>query len=267
MKRTLVFMDIDGTLASSFNYVPASARAACRAARKNGHLLYIASGRSRAQINETILAVGFDGIICSGGAYIEIDRQALFSAFLPQNTLERLIAYFSERGAGFSLELPEKIITNPQFYSIMPRALSGALLRLLRCYAPFGEEFDKKRVCKVVFVESNGVRFEDVQNEFSADCEIFRLSIPVPGMSGGEISVKGVHKGAAAAWVTQYHGMERENTIAFGDSDNDRTMLEYAGVGVAMGNSDEALKRVADDVAGHVRRGGLARAFRKYGLV
>jgi Cof subfamily protein (haloacid dehalogenase superfamily) len=267
MNRKLVFLDIDGTLASSFNYVPVSARTVCRAARKNGHLVYIVSGRSRAQISESVLSVGFDGIVCSGGAYIEIDGRTLFSEFLPRDILERLVAYFSERSGGFSLELPEKIITNPQFYSIMPRALSSALLRLLRCYAPFGVAFDKERVCKVVFVESKDVHFEDVQNEFGADCEMFKLSTPVPGISGGEISPKGIHKGAAVEWVARYHGIERENIIAFGDSDNDRTMLEYAGLGIAMGNSDKALKRVADDVTGHVRRSGLAKAFRKYGLI
>jgi hydroxymethylpyrimidine pyrophosphatase-like HAD family hydrolase len=210
------------------------------------------------------MATGFDGIICSGGAYIEIDGRVVFSSFIPQAQLERLIAYFNGRNASYSLELPEKIIASPQFYSFAPRAP----LRFLRnSYAPPEDGFDRERVCKVVFMESKEVHFEDVQNEFGADCEIFRLSIPLPGMSGGEISAKGAHKGAAAAWAARYHGVEREDTIAFGDSDNARAMLEYAGVGVAMGNGDEALKQMADDVAGHVRRGGLAKAFRKHGLV
>jgi Cof subfamily protein (haloacid dehalogenase superfamily) len=262
--RKLIFLDIDGTLTSFFNHVPASALNACRAARENGHLLYIATGRSRAQISDSILEVGFDGIVCSGGAYIEIDGQAVFSAFLPRITLERLIAYFSGRDARYSLDLPEKIIASPEFYSFAPRPL----LRFLRnSYTPLGEEFDRDRVCKLVFMESEQVSFEDARNEFGADCEIFRNSIPIPGLSGGEISAKGVHKGSAAAWVSRYYGVDRKDTFAFGDSDNDRAMLEYAGVGVAMGNGDEALKRIADDVAGHVRRGGLAKALKKYGLV
>jgi Cof subfamily protein (haloacid dehalogenase superfamily) len=263
ISRKLVFLDIDGTLASSLNHVPVSTVQACRAARKNGHLLYIASGRCRAQISDSILAPGFDGLICSGGAYIEIGGRALFNAFIPQPLLERLVAYFSERNAAFSLELPELVVASPQFYSGMPRTL----LRLFRCYASLNEVFDRGRVCKVVFMESKKVLFDEVQKEFGAECELFRNSIPLPGLAGGEISAKGIHKGSAAAWVTRYHGMDRKDTIAFGDGDNDRAMLEYAGVGIAMGNGDEALKRVADDVTGHVRRGGLARAFEKYGLV
>jgi Cof subfamily protein (haloacid dehalogenase superfamily) len=257
-------MDIDGTLVSGFNHVPLSARNACSVARKNGHLLYLATGRSRAQISDSILMIGFDGIICSGGAHIETGGRVVFSAFMPQPLLERLIAYFDGRDAEYSLELPEKIIASPKFYSIILRTM----MRLLRnSYAPLGENFCRDRVCKLVFMESKNVRFEDVQKEFGADCEFFRNSIPLPGLSGGEISPKGIHKGAAAAWVTRFCGIDQKDTIAFGDSDNDRTLLEYAGVGIAMENGDEALKRTADDVAGHVRRGGIAKAFGKYGLV
>jgi hydroxymethylpyrimidine pyrophosphatase-like HAD family hydrolase len=43
-------------------------------------------------------------------------------------------------------------------------------------------------------------------------------------------------------------------------------MLQCAGLGVAMGNADEELKRVADDVTGTAKSGGLAKAFKKYGL-
>jgi hydroxymethylpyrimidine pyrophosphatase-like HAD family hydrolase len=209
--------------------------------------------------------IGFDGLICSGGAYIEIEGKPVYSVFLPHSILERLIAYFSERHAGFSLELPEKVLTSPQYFATpLPRRM----IRLFkRTFAPLGGDFDRERVCKVVFMESGEVRFDEVQNEFGADCELFRLSMPLPGMSGGEISAKGAHKGAAAAWVAGYHGIDQKNTIAFGDSDNDSTILKYAGLGIAMGNGDEALKRVADDVAGHVRRNGLAKVFRKYGLL
>jgi Cof subfamily protein (haloacid dehalogenase superfamily) len=260
--RKLVFLDIDGTLASSFDHVPLSARRVCRAARENGHLLYIATGRSRAQIGARVLALGFDGVISSGGAYIEIGGQVVFSAFIPRAVLEGLIAYFTGRGAGFSLESPEKITANLQFFSSIPHAP----LRFLHCYAPLDEDFDKERVCKVVFMESKNVRLEDVREKFHRDFEIFRNSIPIPGLRGGEISAKGIHKGAAAAWVTGHYGMDRKDTIAIGDSDNDRAMLEYAGTGIAMGNSDQVLKQAADDVTGHVRCFGLAKAFRKYGL-
>ncbi|MDR2398210.1 MAG: HAD hydrolase family protein, partial [Spirochaetaceae bacterium] len=67
MNQKMVFLDIDGTLADH-NYVPRSARRACREAREKGHLLYICTGRPRIQISPHILKLGFDGVVSSGGA-------------------------------------------------------------------------------------------------------------------------------------------------------------------------------------------------------
>jgi Cof subfamily protein (haloacid dehalogenase superfamily) len=276
--KKIVFLDIDGTLADR-GRVPRSARKACRGARENGHLLYIATGRARTQIGPSILAAGFDGIISSGGACIESGGRALFSAFLPPPLLERLLEYFDSREAGYALELPEKIVLSPGFFvhykniiaplRWMPRAAVLWIFRNLlqsRIVLP-GEYFDREKVRKLVFTESEHLSFEDVKREFGADCEVFRNSIPVSGRGGGELTPRGIHKGAAAERVARFHGMGREDVIAVGDSDNDRTMLEYAGIGIAMENGDELLKKSADDITGRVDRGGLLRAFEKHGLV
>jgi hydroxymethylpyrimidine pyrophosphatase-like HAD family hydrolase len=92
------------------------------------------------------------------------------------------------------------------------------------------------------------------------------MSVPFPFRGGGEITPTGINKGTALARVADFCGIKIENTFAFGDSDNDRPLLARAGTGIAMGNGDDALKQAADDVTGPVNRGGLAAAFRKYGL-
>jgi hypothetical protein len=77
--------------------------------------------------------IGFDGLICSGGAYIEVDGKLVYSAFLQRNTLGRLTAYFSEWHAGFSLELPEKILASPQFFaSPLPRRMIRLFERAMK---------------------------------------------------------------------------------------------------------------------------------------
>ncbi|MHB9290990.1 putative Phosphatase YwpJ [Hollandina sp. SP2] len=282
MTQKIVFLDIDGTLANH-NHVPLSARRACCKARQNGHLLYICTGRARIQISRRILKMGFDGVISSGGGYIEITGQGqapklLSHAALEKKTLRRLLDYFNARQTPYLLELPGKVLASPSCKPYFDRLFAGmswspraCMERLFLWFIlhrrEYGEIDPHEDVYKVVFMEFDGLTFEAVQQEFGGECELFRNSIPIQNMKGGEISPRGVHKGSALEKVIAYHGISRENAIALGDSDNDRTMLECAGVGIAMGNADEALKQTADDVTDAIGKGGLAKAFKKYGLL
>lgn len=280
MNRKIVFLDIDGTL-SIENRVPPSAKRACRAARKNGHLLYICTGRARLQIRPAIIRIGFDGIVSSGGAYVETmesgGAKILSASSIEPEKLRALTAYFERHGTAYILEFEDKLVAGPNFkayfaeyYARLPftfrRLAEQMFLRQVfkkcECGSP-----DRGGVRKLVFRDSGGITFKDVAREFGGGFELSRLSIPVSGMTGGEAGPQGIHKGAALEKVSAYHGFGRADTIAFGDSDNDRTMIQRAGMGVAMGNAVDSLKMIAGDVTDSVENQGLAKAFKKHGLV
>ena len=63
-----------------------------------------------------------------------------------------------------------------------------------------------------------------------------------------EINAEGATKGNALMWLASHLGISRERTMAFGDGENDVTMLKAAGIGIAMGNGLEIAKRAADQV-------------------
>lgn len=63
-----------------------------------------------------------------------------------------------------------------------------------------------------------------------------------------EVNAKGVNKGDALLWLAGRLGIEREEIMAFGDGDNDIALLEKAGIGVAMKNAGEEVKRAADAI-------------------
>ena len=67
--------------------------------------------------------------------------------------------------------------------------------------------------------------------------------------------------------LLKHFGISREETIAFGDGENDMEMLEYAGIGVAMGNAEEKVKQCADYVTGDTDKGGIPSALRHYGIL
>jgi Cof subfamily protein (haloacid dehalogenase superfamily) len=76
----------------------------------------------------------------------------------------------------------------------------------------------------------------------------------------------GLSKATGLAWLASYLGVAREAVLAVGDNDNDAPMLEWAGVGVAMGNASPAARAAADWVAPNVADDGVAVALEKYVL-
>ena len=76
--------------------------------------------------------------------------------------------------------------------------------------------------------------------------------------------------GGKSAGIRQYLdllGIDRSESMAFGDGENDIDMLEFVGVGVAMGNADDAVKAAADYVTDTVDNDGIAKALQHFGLI
>ena len=67
----ILFIDVDGTLVDYESNLPDSAVEAVRRARKNGHRVYICTGRSKAEIYQDIWDIGLEGMIGGNGSYVE----------------------------------------------------------------------------------------------------------------------------------------------------------------------------------------------------
>jgi len=281
LERKLVCLDIDGTLIGSSRVVPASAVEACKEARRRGHALYICSGRNMPEVMacREIVEIGFDGIISSGGARVEINGKAIFSEELSAEIAKKVYQYLDGLGCGIALERKDAILSNrrnvKKWQSILDAAsdeerelFSGLLETKLKNPLPeIPEERHYENVNKIVFNGGGPGCLEGLRRAFSDDCEIFENSIPMVGNEGGEIGPKGIHKGYALGMVAQFHGIAPADTIAFGDGDNDSPMIAAAGVGVAMGNGSESLKAMADMVTAAVEDDGIFKGFKKLGLI
>lgn len=67
--------------------------------------------------------------------------------------------------------------------------------------------------------------------------------------------------------ILEIYGLKREEIIAFGDGDNDADMLEFAGIGVAMGNAVEITKKAADYVTDHIDEDGVWNALKHFEII
>jgi hydroxymethylpyrimidine pyrophosphatase-like HAD family hydrolase len=69
---------------------------------------------------------------------------------------------------------------------------------------------------------------------------------------------RGATKGEALRWLSGYMGWDIADTVAFGDNNNDVTMIEAAGDGVVMENGEPQVKALADHIAPPAADGGVA---------
>lgn len=112
-------------------------------------------------------------------------------------------------------------------------------------------------VLKIVFVQDEGYT-ELVKERISRNFpKAFDLLMVGPGWA--EIMPKAVNKGKAILEYAKFRNLEAKEILAFGDSDNDLTMIHYLGTGVAMKNARNSLKVLADEITATNNDDGVAK--------
>ncbi len=99
----IIFLDIDGTLIDYEAKMPESAGRAVDEARKNGHLVYLCTGCSKAEVLQRNLCET-DGLIGGNGAYVEDHGEVVMHQGLSKEDVKHIVDWCNERHLGFYLE-------------------------------------------------------------------------------------------------------------------------------------------------------------------
>lgn len=278
MRRRAIFLDIDGTLVDDHAVVPDSAREAVRRARANGHLVFLCTGRSMAEVFDGILDVGFDGVIAAAGGYVEVGGEVLLHQTIPVEQVRRVTAFFRDHGTEYLLEANAGLFGSDGFVTRVRELVLGGvtdedvLAQLERAVGPFLDTVQvpadpaRTDINKIAFLHSP-VTLDEVRAALGDTFTVIPGTVPLFGPNSGELSLPGVHKATAIAALLEDLGMDVADTIAYGDGHNDLEMLQHVAVGVAMGNAVPELKAVADEITADVDEDGLLLSFRAHLLI
>jgi Cof subfamily protein (haloacid dehalogenase superfamily) len=273
-----VFLDIDGTYLNERGLVPDSAASAVRAARGNGHRVFLCTGRAIAQIWGHITEAGFDGVIASSGAYVEYQGRTLFHESLPRAVVEHVVAFLGDHGIDFFLEansgLYGSAVTRQRILSAVygDEADPAVVADLSVGFGQFIERFVvdqaliRDDINKVSFLGSS-MTIDRIRSEFAGELDIVPGTVAKFGPNSGEMSLPGVHKATAIEFVLAHLGIARKDTIAFGDSTNDLEMIQFVATGVAMADAHPEVLTASDMITPSSADGGLALAFAALGLI
>ena len=101
-------------------------------------------------------------------------------------------------------------------------------------------------------------KLDELFSIISAAINDRRVDVVYSGLPMIEIVPAGSGKGTCLAWLSDHLQVKKEAVVAFGDGMNDLQMLSWAGTGLAMGQSSQKVKSVADHVIGPVDQEGIA---------
>jgi len=111
----VIFIDVDGTLLTYENILPPSATEAIRTARKNGHKVYICTGRSRAEVYDYIWDIGLDGMIGGNGSYVESDGKVIMHQVISLEDAKHIVDWLHSRKLEFYLESNAGLFASENF--------------------------------------------------------------------------------------------------------------------------------------------------------
>lgn len=269
-----VFLDVDGTYAD-YGVVPEGHVRAVRAARQAGHRVLLCTGRPVAMLPEGILAAGFDGLVASAGAYVEVAGTVLVDRRFPADLAARTVRALDGHDAVYILEAQEDLHAPPAamerlrsildaHFSQAPEGPVGAA-DIFNAVRPTpdgtGVPFAK------VSVFDSPVSMEQLVREIGGPLAVVANSVADEGSHAGELYQHGISKADGVAAASAHLGIARQDTIAVGDGANDLEMLAYAGIGVAVEGSAPELLAIADRTAARPRQEGLVAAFAELGLI
>ena len=278
MNSRYIFLDIDGTLYSNaLGAIPDSAEDALKKARKNGHKIFLCTGRSLAE-NSKYLNYDVDGFILGAGSMIYAGGKRIYDHPIVTRDITRIKKAIQKAGLGYSLEGGAGVYCDEKGYeSLLWYFSGGAADRQTRieramnnCVYPekFGSE-DSDKIYKIcAFGKAFDPGYEVLKENLEAPYILTKsLELVQDDYGCGEVTDGRITKGTAIAHVLAYYNAESFDAIGIGDSGNDIPMLKACGIGIAMGNGQQECKDAADYVTGDILDDGIRNAFLHFGLI
>lgn len=258
------FFDIDGTLVSFMTHeVPESTRRAIKTLRGNGVKCFISSGRHLANI-DNLGDLEFDGYVTVNGGMTYYDGELIDANPIARADVEKVLEMVypvSGRASGgvepFAVSMVQKDGLVMNIENDKTRQIFEQLGFKRKPVITDLRDVDRDGVYQMISFFSTGEEPHILSH--LPNCESQRWS-PI----FTDLGPKGQSKVRGMSRVCEIIGATRTEIMAFGDGGNDVAMLQYAGLGVAMGNAMDDVKSKADVVCPSVDSDGIEWVVRNY---
>lgn len=280
----LIAIDLDGTLLSQHTYITQENVQAIRKAQTQGHIVMICSGRAPEDIQEILKKYELSCPLAgSNGTVVQAEGKLLGSVSMRQDNIFQIAKKLDEVRAPYRIytnqgifvpeDWSERVNTNLQGDTIKVDGLSDDLFKriteqpqqsdLIKYFHDYNELFGREdlKVQKFFILTLN----QQKKSELAAYLNnISGAAATSSGPMNIEVMDQDGNKGNALKIMADYYGISMADTVAMGDSFNDIPMLQVAGLSIAMGNADPAVKQLCKTVTLPNSENGVAYALEQF---
>lgn len=262
----VLVLDIDGTLTNSEKEISPETKKGLLHIQERGHKVMLASGRPTPGMERYAKELEFEkygGYLLSfnGGKIINCRTgETVFQKTLPKEVIPGIFKMAVSEDCGFITYMYEEILcgTRMDEYIELESRINGMPVRCVDNFLDY-VDFDVNKCLMTASPEKAAMMEKALQEKFGDIMSIYRSE---PFFI--ELMPKGINKASSIDRMLSTVGLKRENTICCGDGFNDMTMIEYAGVGVAMANAQEPVRKAADYITKSNDEDGLVDVIGKF---
>ncbi|WP_119072303.1 Cof-type HAD-IIB family hydrolase [Aggregatilinea lenta] len=271
----LIVSDLDGTLLNTAHQITPFTDAAVRVAIEQGVLFTVATGKTFPSTEDVIQRYGITiPVITNNGTVLNgVDGSMIWERPIPLDIALESIELARREGILPIVYAGPELIVAPLNGS--HDAIDRNMAILMAHYEPAARVVDDLAQAltdaykphKIIFMNADDLpsvaAFQDTLAEtFAGRADVMRSGL----ISLFEILPRGVSKANALAVLLDYLDIDPAETMAVGDNSNDLEMIRMAGVGVAMGQSPDAVRAQADYVTGTNDEDGVGHAIHTFVL-
>ncbi|EOL43830.1 cof-like hydrolase [Enterococcus phoeniculicola] len=271
-----IVLDIDGTLLTSEKKISEKTKQSLIHAQKKGVKVILASGRPTSgmlSLAKELLMDVYEGFLVSYNGAVAMDcltHQPIFSKVIPNDSAKKILNHLKQFQLIPMINDETYMYVNDVYnnqlqlpdgpFNIIEYESRGG--QFLLCEVKDLAEFVDFPLYKILIAGDP----EYLQQNHLAIKEPFldQVTAAFSAPFYFEFTMKGIDKAKALNEIAAQLSITQNEILSFGDGQNDRSIIEYAGTGIAMGNAVDELKEIADDVTLSNDEDGIAVALEKY---
>ncbi len=287
----LVAIDLDGTLLTSTGEVTENTRIALTKAKEQGVEIVLSSGRPISSTESLAVELGVDNYLISGNGAAVFDvkeQEIIYDRFLNKDQVLKIAKLCEENSFFYNVYTEDEVIASSLNYNVLFYHKENVKkieekrthINIVQNIAEYIEQSGKDRFLKMTVCDESRFIFNNIIKRLKEIDGIDVLEVEYMSRkkikSGTddvdiqyyytEITNENVNKWTAIEFLLDKLKIKPEEVMAIGDNMNDIEMIEGAGLGIVMGNSNPKMKEIADKIVSDNNSDGVLEAINQYVL-